>query len=79
MDIIDDIPSGPSYDRDFINKIFAVMFTDKYLNKLVLKGLTRDKTLNRLRGTRRHHTIKGELLIEIMISLNNFFLIALFD
>lgn len=59
MDIIDDIPTGPSYDREFINKIFAVVFSDSYLNKLIRKGLDREKVLGKLRETKRHTTIKG--------------------
>lgn len=60
MDIIDDVSSGPNNDREFVNKIFAVVFPDAYLTKLIRKGMNRNKVLGHLRDTRRHHTIKSE-------------------
>lgn len=60
--LIDDIPSGPSNDREFINKIFHVVFSDQYINKMIAKGNNREKILSILRGSKRYATIKGTLL-----------------
>lgn len=60
MDLVNDIPKGPNYDRDFINKIFTVVYSEKYLNKQVTKGSGRDKILAQLRETKRYLAIKGE-------------------
>lgn len=59
MNLLDDIPDSPNYDREYINKLFAVVFTDKYLRKQIEKGLSREQILTNLRGTKRHTTIQG--------------------
>lgn len=74
MDLVNDIPNGPNYDRDFINKIFIVVYSEKYLNKQITKGSGRDKILAQLRETKRYLAIKGEyyfVSINILSDENN--------
>lgn len=67
MNLVNDIPKGPNYDRDFINKIFTVVYSEKYLNKQVTKGSGRDRILAQLRETKRHLAIKGDMIVSIKI------------
>lgn len=59
MDLLDDIPDSPSYDREYINKLFAVVVADKYLIKQIGKGLGREQVLANLRETKRYTTMTG--------------------
>lgn len=76
MDLIDDIPNGANYDREFVNKIFAVLFTDKYLNKLINRGSQREQILAHLRGTKRYYTIKGICSYSVFNTHYNIFVIV---
>lgn len=59
MDILNAISGNISNDRDFINKAFAIVFSDAYIRKLIKKGLNRQDVLKEMRETKRYATIKG--------------------
>lgn len=56
---LDDFSSNPDQDRDYINKFFIAMFSEKYLFKKIQNGMARHTLLEKLRETKRYVTIKG--------------------
>lgn len=63
MDVIIAISKGPTYDREFINKLFAVLFSEKYLTKLIENGMSREQILSHIRDTNRCATMKGKNIL----------------
>lgn len=61
MESLNDIPDGPNHDREFINKYFTAFFSNKYIKKLISKGLDRKQILDKLRTSKRHDTMKSML------------------
>lgn len=57
--MLDEIAIGPTNDREYINKIFAVAFPDEYITKQMQKGIGREKILGILRDKKRHTTVKA--------------------
>lgn len=75
FELLNDIPSDSRYDREYVNKAFIVMFSEKYLFKNIKSGMTRMDILEKLRQTKRHNTIKG-IKLEICCSFyfENYFI-----
>lgn len=61
MKILDTIPSSPAGDRLFINSLFFIIFSEKYILKQMKKGMDREKVLAKFRGSNRHQVMKGSL------------------
>lgn len=62
LELLNDLPRDSHYDREYINKAFTVMFSEKYLFKYIRSGMTRKDLLEKLRQTKRYNTIKGTKL-----------------
>lgn len=69
MEVLEDIPDGPSHDREFVNKYFTAFFSNKYIKKLISKGLNRKHILDKLRSSKRHDTMKSTLRNNLANSL----------
>lgn len=54
------IASTPSFDRPFINALFLMVFTDKYIRKQLKKGLNREDILTKFRDSDRYETMKSK-------------------
>lgn len=51
---LNDVPMGPTYDRQYINKSFTVFFSERYMKKLIAAGLSRSNMLDKLRSSKRY-------------------------
>lgn len=71
MDVLHKEVSGePKDDREYINKISTIVFTNSYLEKQIASGKGREKILTDLRDTKRYATINGmfhELYIIVLL------------
>lgn len=56
---LETISGHPESDRDYINSISFMFFSEKYLRKQVKKGLSREEVLAKLRDSKRYDIIKG--------------------
>lgn len=56
---MDSISSDPSCDRLFINTLFMIVFSSKYIYKQSKKGLDRKATLNKFRDSNRYELMKN--------------------
>lgn len=55
------ISGDQNHDRAYVNKFFAMIYSDRYMNKLTEQLLTREKILERLRESKRCAVLKGTL------------------
>lgn len=60
IDALDIIPGSPAHDREFINKIFLVFFTNSYIRKQMKNGADRKTILKVLREKKRYDTVQGK-------------------
>lgn len=74
FELLNDLPRNSHYDREYINKAFTVMFSDKYLFKYIRSGMTRKDLLEKLRQTKRYNTIKGIKLKIGFLYFDNYYL-----
>lgn len=59
LELLNDLARDSRYDREYINKAFTVMFSEKYLLKYIRSGMTRKDLLEKLRQKKRYNTIKA--------------------
>lgn len=70
MKKLEKISDDPDSDRAFINTHFFVIFPEKYLEKQLEKGCSREKVLSKFRDSKRYDILKGKILqlrLKIMI------------
>lgn len=59
---IETISGEASSDRRYVNEIFFIIFSEKYITKQVKKGLSWDELLSKFRDSNRHELMKGQFL-----------------
>lgn len=75
---LNDLPDDPHYDREYINKFYTIVFSEKYLMKKLRSGKNRTEMLQILRGTKRYATMKGIYLSSVACFHLFFFHINIF-
>lgn len=81
MKVLNAISSDTDSDRQYVNKFFVVIFAEKYLQKLIMKGMDREKVLNELRSTKRYATMQGNNFVKFFHNIFNLisFFLALYE
>lgn len=68
MNVVGKISGDKDSDSNYINKLFEVLFPEKYLKKQIKKGHNRKAILNKIRDSKKYDIMEGMIMNEAKFS-----------